>query len=305
MLSNNRGMREIEWTVYLDSHQLSPGQKERFGFSYENNNRYHHKISKVFIQPSWETEHSYSINTDIEVDPMSSVRLPNFVLDLPVGLGGSQSVHFGVEVAGHNKYRNVMTYYDTFWAEDPLFFDINHKTHRAFVSRSNDPNDVELSDTIQNKIRHWGFETDTLFTDADDPVSEIVRDARGADCLFGIAVPRYETRSGERPQFHYLDGEAGMALVRDIPVVIFEHKSVDLKGIPRECFRIEFNDPNSEEFNQAFVKTMLWIREIIEENKQEEFVEKAIKVVGAMGLGAFIALGLSEDDRAVDETDNL
>lgn len=236
------------------------------------------------------------MDVDIKVEPMSEINLPNFDIDLPQGLGGEQSITFGVEVAGHNEYNNRKIEADTYWAEGPLFLHLNYDTYRAFVSRSNHPNDVQISDSIQNNIRRWGFETDTLFTDVDDPVSEIVSDAKNADCLFGIAVPRYETLGGESPQFHYLDGEAGMALVREIPVVIFEHEQVDLKGIPKECFRIEFSDPQSDNFRTAFSEVMMLVRETIQNNKQSEFIQKVVKVGGAMGVGALLAGAFSESE---------
>lgn len=290
MSINHHGMREIEWEVRLYNNQILPGRTAQLEFTYANKNRYHHRITRILIRPSWDIDHEYLIDVDIEVDPMSEINIPNINVEIPQGLGGTQSFYFGVEMFGHNRYNDNVTANDILWTEDPLVLNIKSRIYRAFVSRSNHPNDVEVSDTIQNKIRSWGFETDTLFTDVDDPVGEIVNDAKNADCLFGIAVPRYQTRGGESPQFHYLDSETGMALVRDIPVVIFEHEDVDLKGIPRECFRVRFNDPTSSEFNQAFNNTMLLIRRTIQKNNQKEFISKALKIGGAMGVGSLAAL---------------
>lgn len=88
-----------------------------------------------------------------------------------------------------------------------------------------------------------------------------------------------------------------MALVREIPVIIFEHEQVDLKGLPQECFCVEFNDPNSDDFEQAFNEVMLWVRQTIRENKQDEFIKTVLKVGGAMSVGALLAAGLGSETK--------
>lgn len=289
MSTDQNRMRDIDWQMQLLDHQLTPGSTASLNLFYENRNMYYHNISDILIQTSWNMSDQYIYDVNIEIDPMTGVKLPSLELDIPQGLGGKQSIWIGAHVAGHNKYSDELIDRSDYWVECPLPLNINYRSYNAFVSRSNHPRDEKISDAVQNQIRDWGFETYTLFDNVEDPLDHIINGAKNADCLFGIAMPRHETVKGENIHFLYLDSETGMALARDIPVVIFKHESVSPYGAPNECWTIEFNDPNSDDFKSALSEAMLFVRRTIKEDKQQEFLNKVVNIGGAMGVGALIA----------------
>lgn len=293
-------MQPIDWTINLESRPLSPGRSENLNFHYVNRNKYTHVISDILLEPSW-SDQRYGFNVDISVGPMEEADLPPTQLEIPKGIGGDQNVLFGVVIEGVNKYTKEQIGQATFWSDNPLSLNVSASTFTAFVSRSNHPKDEAITNLVHNRIRDWGFQTETLFQNVDDPISWLSNNIGRADCLFGIAVPRYQTIQGDRPQFHYLDAETGMALNRDIPVVIFEHADVDLKGIGKECLRVEFGEPNSEDFQRTLNSIMPQIREAIRQNRQSEFRQKVLKVGGAMLAGAILGGGVGSGSEAGEE----
>lgn len=301
-------MRDIEWQVEMNARSVGSttritqsriysGATVHLRFSYANRNRYSHQINNIWVEPTWDPNHRYEKSVDVEVDSMSEEYLLPIQLDVPRGVAGNHGIKFGVNVRGHNQYSEDVTPYTEIQSQEKLPLNINSKTYDAFVSRSNDPKDVETCDRIQNKIREWEFETHTLFSDVDQPVEWIMDKILDVDCLFGIAVPRYQTVEGERPQFHYLDGETGAALARELPVVIFKSSDVDLKGIPNECMLIEFHDPDEETFEKALASVIPQVRRAIQQNRQTQFVKKALQVGSVMATGVAVErLGLLSGD---------
>ena len=169
--------------------------------------------------------------------------------------------------------------------------------YRAFVSRSNRPEDAPLVDFATHTIQEWGFDTHTVgineFVKHSQNISErIAEEIIKADCLAAIATPRDQ---GETLNLHktliWLQNEIGMALAVGKPFLVFADTSVHLEGLLDDpgVPVLRYSPQDLLTLQSTIDKAMPIVRQSIKTRQEIALVQLLKDRDRAIVYGAFVA----------------
>jgi hypothetical protein len=182
-------------------------------------------------------------------------------------------------------------------AEPQRLLVVHIPRYRAFVSRSNRPEDRFFGDLVVRSIQEWGFDTHTVGINeiVNDPskVPEVIlEEILKADCLFAIATPRdVSAITNLAKTLSWLQSEVSFAYMAQKPLLIFADQSVHLEGLlsspgiavlPYDISRLDLLVPQIH-------SAMPVMRQAISEHQQNKLAASIAQAEKIIAYGAFIA----------------
>jgi hypothetical protein len=181
---------------------------------------------------------------------------------------------------------------------------------KAFISCSLREQDMFFIDIVEDIVRKKGFlpfGTVGRYVNASEPVPvTMVAEINKADCLIIAATQRYEqydihnTGNANRALSEMIQVEAGMASVRDIPIIVFVQKGTHVGNFISACTQyVEVDLENYKQsvnskldlvnslFDRALKKIEnKWQTEIYNQNK--EGLKSVLQIAGVVGIGSLL-----------------
>jgi hypothetical protein len=269
----------------VDSFIHQPGEYLRISLTVQNLSDYPLYFSRVEIAPSWiRGKEGIKILEQKDYIPSnSSLFLTEFNLTLPQKIG-LYMLKFGLETWVYNYYKGDWENLGVLWTENWGYIQITPKPiYRAFISRSERPEDAPLIWQIVKMIKLWGFETmahgiNVFSEDLTKIPSDIKRNIDQADAVIAIATPRdYSEYDKSYKTFAWFHVETGMAFEKPLLFIVDERvKPEGLLEYPNFP-KVFFHPTKLEVLEHRLAVIMPGFRRWIADKRREEFYDGLVK----------------------------
>lgn len=164
------------------------------------------------------------------------------------------------------------------------------KLYTAFVSKSNDPQDVRIIRDIIKQIQKWSFKIVTVENEP-NPDEKIPPAVESADCVIVIATKRDLTVNGIWKAPEWLYSETGIGHKK--PTLLIKDKDVNVGGLlghhaqVKKIYYIEFDSLNLQELMPSLDFLIPSFRNWIRTKKKDEFL-KTLAKISLAGVAAVV-----------------